>query len=148
MINNMAHYALLDENNVVVYVFPGKNEGDDGLSATDWENFYSAETGKTCKKTSYNTVAGTHRNGGAPFRKNYAGLGYTYDSTRDAFIPPKGNFDSWIFDEDSCCWIPPIPRPHDSAMWDESLKTWTLFDQENNVETIWDDSSKTWTASK
>jgi hypothetical protein len=95
----MAHYAVLDENNVVIDVFVGKDEHEllNG-EPVDWEQYYGA------KRTSYNTFAGQHRTGGTPFRKNYAGLGYTYDPARDAFIPPKPSTDS-IFDESSCQWI-------------------------------------------
>lgn len=104
----MAHYALLDENNVVVQVITGRDEGDEGI---DWENFYSMETGFVCKRTSYWTKGGVHRTEtGEPshdqsksFRKNYAGIGFTYDESRDAFIPPSPD-PSWILNEESCLW--------------------------------------------
>jgi hypothetical protein len=69
----MAHYAFLDENNIVTEVIVGKNEGEDGI---DWQSQYSAIRGQVCKRTSYNTHGGVHSGGGTPFRKNYAGLGY------------------------------------------------------------------------
>ena len=85
----MAHYAFLDENNIVTQVIPG-NDGD------EWEAFYAQEVGQVCKRTSYNTYGNSHPNG-TPFRGNYAGIGFTYDPVRDAFIAPKpeGN---WILD--------------------------------------------------
>lgn len=114
----MAHYALLDGNNVVVSVIAGKDEG-----STDWEAYYGAKAGKVCKRTSYNTRAGVHVAGGTPYRKNYAGRGYTYDAARDAFIPPQP-FPSWALDEASCTWAPPVPRPQGFARWDETQQAW------------------------
>jgi hypothetical protein len=118
----MAHYAFLDENNVVTEVIVGKNEGEDN---TDWEVHYGNFRGQTCKRTSYNTQAGVHSAGGTPFRKNYAGIGYTYDSQRDAFIPPKP-FNSWVLDEETCLWQAPTPMPEDGRMyaWDEETQAW------------------------
>ena len=80
----MAHYAFIDNNNIVIEVIPGKDEGD-----RDWEKYYQDIRGKTCKRTSYNTVGNEHLLGGTPFRGNYAGIGYTYDKDNDVFIPPK-----------------------------------------------------------
>ena len=76
-------------------------------------------------KTSYNTIAGEHRLGGTPFRKNFAGIGYTYDAARDAFIPPKP-FPSWILAEDTCLWHPPVNPPTDENIyhWDEATTSW------------------------
>ena len=99
----MAHYALLNEHSVVVQVITGKDEHE---GHHDWERFYSQETGFIVKRTSYNTIAGRHTNGGIPFRKNYAGIGYTYDAARDAFIPPKPSDDATL-DEATCQWIVP-----------------------------------------
>lgn len=82
----MAHYAFLDENNIVTEVIVGKNEGENGI---DWEEYYGNFRGQKCKRTSYNTQSGQHSNGGTPYRGNYAGIGYYYDETLDAFIPPK-----------------------------------------------------------
>ena len=82
----MAHYAFLDSNNIVTEVITGKNEGEDGI---DWEQWYGDFRGQTCKRTSYNTMGGVHSNGGTPYRKNYAGIGYTYDPAKDAFYSPK-----------------------------------------------------------
>ncbi len=122
MVIDMAHYAFLDENNVVIEVIPGKDENENGIN---WEEYYGEFRGKVCKRTSYNTIGGVHINGGTPFRKNYAGIGYTYDAQRDAFIPPKP-FDSWLLDEDSCKWIAPLKMPSDGEMysWNEANQTW------------------------
>lgn len=114
----MAHYALLNGDNVVVSVIVGNDEG-----TTDWEAYYSAKTGQACKRTSYNTRAGVHVAGGTPYRKNYAGPGYTYDAARDAFIPPKP-FPSWLLEESSCTWQAPAPRPSPTAKWDEQAQAW------------------------
>jgi hypothetical protein len=118
----MAHYAFLDENNIVIEVIVGKDEGEDGI---DWEQWYSNFRGLTCKRTSYNTQGGVHTLGGEPFRKNYAGIGYSYDPDRDAFIPPKP-FDSWVLNEESCFWEPPVAYPNDgnSYDWDEENQNW------------------------
>lgn len=121
----MAHYAFLDENNVVTQVIVGKNEGEDGKSGPDWEQHYAAFIGQACKQTSYNTYGGVHKFGGTPFRKNYAGIGYAYDPTRDAFVPPKP-FASWLLNEDTCQWQAPVPYPTDGKRysWDESTLSW------------------------
>ena len=117
----MAHYALLDRNNVVVQVITGKDE-DEGIY--DWELFYTQETRLQAKRTSYNTVGGVHTGGGTPFRKNYAGIGYTYDPQRDAFIPPQP-YPSWVLNEDTCLWDAPVPMPTDGIyQWDEATTSW------------------------
>jgi len=108
----MAHYAFLDSNNIVTEVIFGKDQGSDN---TDWEQWYGEFRGQVCKQTNYN--------GG--FRKNYAGIGYTYDAARDAFIPPKP-FLSWVLNEDTCLWNPPIQMPIDGQFyaWDEPTTSW------------------------
>lgn len=118
----MAHYAFLDENNIVTEVIVGKDEGDEGC---DWEQWYGEFRGQTCKRTSYNTIAGVHTNGGIPFRKNYAGIGYTYDAARDAFIPVKP-YPSWVLDDNTCQWQAPITMPQDGKMyaWNEGSISW------------------------
>ena len=83
------------------------------------------------KQTSYNTVGGVHNNGGIPFRKNHAGIGYTYDEDRDAFIPKKP-FNSWILNEQTCNWESPIPMPSDASFekkysWNEQIQNWELI---------------------
>lgn len=117
----MAHFALLDENNIVVLVLAGRDQ--------DNEVDLTARTGQTYKQTSYNTSGGVHLLGGVPFRKNYAGPGYVYDVQRDAFIPPK-IFNSWVLNEETCLWDPPIPYPEDyhdigvDYRWDEDTGSW------------------------
>lgn len=80
-------------------------------------------------QTSYNTRGGIHILGGKPLRKNYAGIGYTYDAERDAFIPPQP-FQSWLLNENSCLWEPPVPMPDDGRIygWDENNQTWVASD--------------------
>jgi hypothetical protein len=121
----MAHYAFLDENNIVTEVIVGKNEGEDGVN---WEAHYGAFRGQTCKRTSYNTIGGVHSGGGTPYRKNYAGIGYTYDAARDAFIPPK-LYVSWVLNEDTCLWDSPTPYPTDGNryLWNEESQSWNLI---------------------
>lgn len=118
----MAHYAFLDENNIVTEVIVGKDEGEDGV---DWQSHYSAFRGQVCKRTSFNTHGGVHRSGGTPFRKNYAGKGYTYDAERDAFIPPQP-FASWSLNEDTCLWEAPTAMPDDGNRytWNEETTSW------------------------
>ena len=120
----MAHYAFLDENYVVTEVITGKDE-DEGLY--DWEKFYASERGQMCKRTSYNTWGGQHKEGGTPFRKNYAIIGGIYDPDRDAFIPPR-DFPSWILNEDTCLWEAPIPYPNDGQTyyWNEQDQIWSI----------------------
>jgi hypothetical protein len=80
-------------------------------------------------QTSYNTYGGLHNYGGTPLRKNYAGVGYTYDSVKDAFIPPK-QFNSWVLNEETCLWEPPIEYPNDEKMyrWNEEITNWDLIE--------------------
>ena len=115
----MAHFAKLDENNVVVAVYVGRQE-DDGK-----ELDLCLRTGEVYKQTSYNTRGGVHLLGGTPLRKNFAGVGFTYDSERDAFIPPS-RFSSWTLNEDTCLWEPPTPKPEDGKYyrWNEDLLAW------------------------
>lgn len=127
----MAHYAFLDENNVVTEVIVGKDENEDGI---DWEQWYGDFRGQRCLRTSYNTNGGIHYDQatGQPsndqtkaLRGNYAGIGYTYSDSLDAFIPQKP-FDSWVLNESTFSWDPPIPYPSDGKFynWDEETKTW------------------------
>ena len=121
----MAHYAFMDENNIVTEVIPGRNESEVVGGVSDWEKWYGDFRGQVCKRTSYNTVGGVHLFGGTPYRKNYAGIGYTYDEARDAFIAPKP-FDSWVLDEETCQWQAPTPMPTDGLMywWNEEELKW------------------------
>ena len=117
----MSHFAKLDNNNLVIFVTVGRQE-DDGLEAE-----LCARTGDKYVQTSYNTSGGVHRLGGTPLRKNYAGIGYTYDEQRDAFIPPKP-YASFILNEDTCLWEAPVPYPTDGKryLWNEENLEWVL----------------------
>jgi hypothetical protein len=118
----MAHYAFLDSNNIVTEVIVGIDETEliDGIEPEIW---YGNFRNQTCKRTSY------HGN----IRKNYAGIGYTYDAERDAFIPPK-LFNSWVLDEETCQWNAPIPMPTDGKIyeWDEANQNWKETDLPTN----------------
>lgn len=112
----MSHFAQIDENNIVTQVIVIEQDVvDTGLfgDPASWI------------QTSYNTHGGVHSQGGTPLRKNYAGIGYTYDSTRDAFIPPKP-FNSWLLNETSCLWEAPTIMPDDGKLynWDEETTSW------------------------
>lgn len=115
----MAHYAFLNDDNIVTEVITGRNEDEivDGIS--DWEKYYGEFRGQRCVRTSYN----------ARIRKNYAGIGYTYDEARDAFIPPKP-FASWILDEETCQWQAPTPMPQDGRLyrWVEEDLNWQVVE--------------------
>jgi hypothetical protein len=115
----MAHFAKLDANNIVTFVTVGRQE-DDGREAD-----LCARTGDVYKQTSYNTHGGVHALGGTPLRKNYAGIGYTYDAGRDAFIPPKP-YASWVLNETTCLWDAPVAYPDDGKRysWDEATTSW------------------------
>lgn len=108
----MAHWAQIDENNIVVQVLVTDNNdpnGDEGYQ------FLLDNFGGTWLQTSYNTIGNVHLEGGTPFRKNFAGIGFTYDEGKDAFIPPKP-YNSWILDEETCDWVAPIPKPADGII--------------------------------
>ena len=89
-----------------------------------WEGYYGK--GGLCKRTSYNTIGGVHQNGGTPFRKNYAGTGYTYDPVRDAFYSPQP-FESWTLNEESCLWECPVERPEGEYWWKEDTGEWVDY---------------------
>ena len=110
----MAHYAVLNSDNIVTQVFVGRDEDDLPEGIADWEEYYAPE-GYTVKRTSYNTRGGVHYNPetGGPsedqskaFRGNYAGIGFTYDEALDAFIPPKPSNEAWL-DEETFTWVVP-----------------------------------------
>ena len=121
----MAHFAKINESNIVTQVVVVNDS--DGNNDTDGQNFLNNlfKTTHTWKKTSYNTYGNTHRLGGTPYRKNFASVGFTYDSSRDAFIEPKP-YNSWTLDETTCLWEPPVAYPSDgkSYEWDESNRQW------------------------
>jgi hypothetical protein len=112
----MAHYAFLDNQNIVTEVIVGIDETE-LIEGLDPETWYGNFRGQVCKRTSYN----------GNIRKNYAGIGFTYDSKLDAFIAPKP-FDSWILDEETCHWQPPTPYPTDgfTYFWNETQTNWEL----------------------
>lgn len=114
---NMAHYAFLDDNNIVTEVIVGTDETE-LIEGLDPETWYSNFRGQVCKRTSYN----------ANIRKNYAGIGFTYDAERDAFIPPKP-FNSWVLNEETCNWEAPVPMPEGNYYWDEETTSWLEFQE-------------------
>ena len=119
----MAHYAFVDENNIVTEVIVGRDEDDLVEGVTSWEDYYGAFRGQRCLQTSYNTIAGQHLSGGTPFRGNYAGIGFEYREDLDAFIAPQP-FDSWVLNEETYSWEAPIPKPNGAFVWDENLGDW------------------------
>jgi hypothetical protein len=109
----MAHYAKVVDRLVIQVIV---------AEAEFFDTFVDTSPG-TWIQTSYNTRGGVHSLGGTPLRKNYAGIGYTYDSQRDAFIPPKP-YASWILDEETCLWNAPIAKPEGDHRWNEDSLTW------------------------
>jgi len=120
----MAHYAFLNSNNIVSEVIVGVDENiiktntdgsQVGGTSEDWEQYYGNIKHQVCKRTSYS----------GNYRKNYAGIDYTYDTERDAFIAPKP-FNSWVLDEATCRWESPIPMPNDGKdySWFEPNQQW------------------------
>lgn len=124
----MAHYAFLDEDNVVTEVITGRNEDEVVEGISDWEAHYGEFRGQICKRTSYNTQRNQHKTGGVPFRGNFAQRGFTYDEEKDIFVPPKP-YPSWWFDEEWCDWKAPTPAPNniDPYIWDEETTSWVLL---------------------
>ena len=112
----MAHYAKV-QNGLVTKVIVAEAEF--------FETFVDTSPGEWIQ-TSYNTKGGQHTLGGTPLRKNYAGIGFTYDKTLDAFIPPKP-YASWILDEETCLWNAPIAKPEGDYLWNESIVNWEEF---------------------
>ena len=127
----MAHFAKLDESNIVTTVnvvhnsellVDGTENEQKGINFLkklyNWDYW---------KQTSYNTTGGVHKLGGTSFRKNYAGIGYTYDADRDAFIAPQP-YPSWTLNDDTCLWDPPVAYPDDGQIyeWNESTTSWDL----------------------
>ena len=120
----MAHFAQIDENNIVIKVVVVPDEVEDR-----GEDYLANELSMGGKwlQTSYNTLAGQHKTGGIPLRKNYAGVGYTYDKAFDAFIPPKPSA-TWKLNYETCRWVPPIPEPEFEDgfawRWSETNQEW------------------------
>jgi len=128
----MASFAKIGLNGKVIEVQSVVNEVLHDANGVEQESigidFLTKLTGWAIwKQTSYNTVAGVHTKGGTPFRKNHAGIGYTYDEDRDAFIPPKP-YNSWVLNEQTCRWEAPVVKPNDGKLyqWDEQNNSWIL----------------------
>ena len=135
----MASFAKIGLNNKVIEVLSVHNNELLDSNGVEQEvngiDFLTKLTGWSIwVQTSYNTIGGVHNNGGTPLRKNHAGIGYTYDEDRDAFIAPKP-FNSWILNEDTCLWESPIARPelteeeinnNNYYSWNEDNQTWDL----------------------
>jgi len=131
----MASFAKLNSENIVTTVESVVNEVLKDSNGVEQENIgiqflktlYN-EPNAIWKQTSYNTVGGVHLLGGTPFRKNHAGIGFTYDQTRDAFIEKK-HFNSWVLNETTCQWEAPVARPEDNNMykWNEEILNWELI---------------------
>jgi hypothetical protein len=126
----VAHFAELDENNIVLNVIvidnpnccngSGEESEEDGIAFC--KGLYGEN--KKFKKTSYNTYGNVHSLGGTPFRKNYAEIGGRYDEEKDAFIGPQ-LYPSWTLNEETCLWEPPVPKPTDRLVdWDENSLSW------------------------
>ena len=157
----MAHFAKLGINSKVIGVEVvadadcknADNNEDEQVGIQFLENIHGWPL---WKQTSYNTQANVHSLGGTPFRKNYAGIGYTYDEDRDAFIPPKP-YASWVVNETTCIWEAPVAYPSvttygDPAKpyeisWDETNLRWICKDSEDPINNFrWDVSSSAWAA--
>lgn len=113
----MSHFAQLDQNNTVTQVLVIEQDAVDTGLFGEPSSFV---------QTSYNTLGGVHLQGGTPLRKNYAGIGYTYDAERDAFVPPKP-YASWVLNETTCLWDAPVPQPTDPNKhykWNEATTAW------------------------
>jgi hypothetical protein len=125
----MASFAKLGKGNIVEKVVAVSNDiATTEQAGVDFlNNLYN--TRDVWKQTSYNTKAGVHLLGGTPFRKNHAGIGFTYDQERDAFIAPRP-FDSWTINETTCEWEAPIAEPTDGQDydWNETTRQWDLID--------------------
>lgn len=116
----MSHFAKINSDNIVEQVIVIEQEV---LNTGHWGD------PKDWIQTSYNTHGGVHTLGGTPLRKNFAGIGYTYDKVRDAFIPPKP-FASWVLNESTCLWDAPTPKPEEEGkifVWDEDTISWIEF---------------------
>jgi len=139
----MASFAKLNNNNIVERVESVVNEvlkdsngiEQEAIGIQFLKTLYN-EPNTIWKQTSYNTHGNVHSLGGTPFRKNHAGIGYTYDETKDAFIPPKPNLPSWILNESTCNWEAPIARPEltqeqidnkNYYKWNEEILNWELM---------------------
>lgn len=116
----MSHFAKVFENKVLEVI----------VAEQEWIDENPLPPGQSWIQTSYNTQAGQHLLGGTPLRKNYAGVGYTYDPELDAFIPPRP-FDNWRLNTDTCQWEPPYPPPQDGQhyIWNRDTAGWIVTDE-------------------
>jgi len=125
----MAHFAKIGTGNIVekVEIISNDVATTEQAGVEFLQKLYKIQD--TWKQTSYNTRSGEHLLGGTPFRKNYAAIGYKYDQTRDAFIPPKP-FNSWTLNETTCRWEAPVAYPDDNNRytWNETNQTWDLVE--------------------
>tara|TARA_Y100001951_G_C11054585_1_gene137499 strand:+ start:81 stop:467 length:387 start_codon:yes stop_codon:yes gene_type:complete len=125
----MAHFVEIDASNIVIrgVVLDDKDTQDENGDEVEsvGAKYLSDGFGGTWKRTSYNTYGGVHNLGGTPFRKNYAGIGYTYDAAKDAFYSPK-RYPSWTLNEDTCQWDAPTAYPDDGKeyIWNENTTSW------------------------
>lgn len=121
----MAHYAYIDDNNIVTQVVVGRDENDLPQGVNSWEEYFSSKGKGRCLRTSYNTRNNTHVDGGVPFRGNFAGIGSVYDEELDAFYRQQP-FPSWSFNADILDWDAPVPYPDDGIgyYWDEEEQAW------------------------
>jgi len=124
----MAHFAKLGKGNIVEQVVVVSNDiATSEQAGMDFlNNLYGSRD--VWKQTSYNTIGGEHKLGGTPFRKNYASVGDTYDQTKNAFISPKPNFNSWVLNETTCQWEAPVALPdtENRYNWNEETQQWNL----------------------
>jgi hypothetical protein len=130
----MASFAKIGLNSKVIEILSVHNNVLKDSNGVEQEvngiDFLTKLTGyPVWKQTSYNTHGGVHSSGGTPFRKNHAGIGYTYDEDRDAFTPKKP-FNSWILNETTCLWNAPVAYPQDDNKyrWNESTLTWNIVE--------------------
>ena len=124
----MAHYAFLNDNNIVTEVITGvdEDEKDDLPEGFDsWEDWYADFRGQTCKRTSYNTAGNEHSGEGTAYRGNYAGIGYTFDPENDVFYAPKP-YTKWVLNESSWTWEAPEDMPDDGKeyVWNDNKGEW------------------------
>jgi len=130
----MAHFAEINALHKVIRVLVVDNKDTQDADGNEvdsvGEKYLRTAFGGTWLRTSLNTKAGVHKLGGTPYRKNYAGIGYTYDETRDAFIPLKP-YASWVLNENSCHWDAPVSYPNDGKdyKWNEATTSWDEIGQ-------------------
>ena len=128
----MAHYAFIDENNIVTEVIVGKDENDFTDGVGSWEEWYGNFRGQKCLRTSYNTRGGVHVRGGTPFRYNYAEIGGEYRQDKDGFVPPKPRDNpSFVLDEATLTWKAPVSYPEEEGdyVWLEQEQRWIPRDE-------------------